>query len=117
MFAEKARWELPKNGAINRSGKQHPTKEVQYAFLPLLSNNSNKVCWRCKNELISDVILNINTPEVAEQKKKIKLKSNIHQLCTGTGWREKERRMIRNKIMKINVWVYNRNLTTNATIP
>ena len=63
---EKARWELHKNASsvLNKSWKQHPTKQQLYCHLPPIPQTIQgkwtkhaEHCWRTKDELISNFLL------------------------------------------------------------
>ena len=94
---------------LNKSWKQHPTKQQLYGHLPPISQTIRERrtrhaghCWRSKDELISDVLLWTPThgyPSVGRP-----AKTYIHQLCEDTdchledlphamadrdGWRER----------------------------
>ena len=63
-YREKARWQLHKNDTMNKSWKQHLTKQQLYSHLPPTEKNIQirwmrhvGHCWRNKNELISNILL------------------------------------------------------------
>ena len=78
-------------GAIlNKSWRQHPTKQQLYGHLPPITKTI-KVrqtrhaghCWRCRDEFISDVLL--WTPSYGRAKAGWPARTYIQQLCEDTG--------------------------------
>ena len=75
---------------LNKSWRQHPTKQQLYGHLPLITKTI-KVrrtrhaghCWRSRDELISDVLL--WTPSHARAKAGGQARTYIQKLCEDTG--------------------------------
>ena len=91
---------------LNKSWKQHPTKQQLYGYLPLFSKTiqvrRTRHCWRSKDELISDVLLWTSTHRRASDGRPAK--NYLYKLCADIGWRlenlqeamrERERERIR----------------------
>ena len=81
-------------GILNKSWKQHPTRQQLYGHLPLITKTIQTRrtrpaghCWRSKDELISDVLL--WTPAYGRAKAgrpaRTYIHTYIHQLCEDTG--------------------------------
>ena len=80
---------------LNKSWRQHPTKHQLYGHLPPITKTIQVRrtthaghCWRCRDELISDVLLWTPPPppHMAEQKQDDQLeRTYIQQLCEDTG--------------------------------
>ena len=78
-------------GAIlNRFWRQHPTRHQLYGHLPLITKTIQVrrtrhagLCWRSKDELISDVLL--CTPAYGQAKAGRPARTYIQQLCEDTG--------------------------------
>ena len=75
---------------LNKSWKQHPTKQQLYGHLHLISKTiwirwTRHVghCWRNKDELISDVLL--WTPFLGRVSVRQPARTYLQQLCTDTG--------------------------------
>ena len=75
---------------LNKSWRQHPTKQQRYGHLPPITKTI-KVrrtrraghCWRSRDELISDVLL--LTPSYGWAKAGRPARTYIQQLCENTG--------------------------------
>ena len=75
---------------LNKSWRQHPTKQQLYGHLPSITKNI-KIrrtrhaghCWRCWDELISDELL--WTPSHGRAKEGWLARTSIQQLCADTG--------------------------------
>ena len=74
---------------LNRSWRQHPTKQQLYGHLPPITKTIQirrtrhaGHCWRSKDELISDVLL--WTPSHGRAKARRPARTNIQQLCEDT---------------------------------
>ena len=75
---------------LNKSWRQHPTKQQLYGHLPLI-RKTIKIrqtrhvghCWRSMDELISDVLL--WTPSHGRAKAGRPVQTYIQQLCVDTG--------------------------------
>ena len=75
---------------LNKSWRQHPTKQQLYGHLPPITK-AIKVrrtrhagyCWRSRDELISDVLL--WTPSYGREKARRPARTYIQQLCKDTG--------------------------------
>ena len=75
---------------LNKSWRQHPTKQQLYGHLPPITKNI-KIrrtrhaghCWRSRDELISDVLQ--WTPSHGRAKAGRPARTHIHQLCIDTG--------------------------------
>ena len=75
---------------LNKSWKQHPTKQQLYGHLPLTTKTIQirrtrhaRHCWRSKDELISDVLL--WTPSHGRVKAERPARTYIQQLYADTG--------------------------------
>ena len=75
---------------LNKSWRQHPTKQQLYAYLPPITKTIQVRrtrhagrCWRSKDELISDILL--YTPSHGWEKAGRPGRIYIQQLCTNTG--------------------------------
>ena len=80
---------------LNKSWKQHPTREQLYGYLPPISQTIQVRrtrhaghCWRSKGELISDVLLWKPTHGNASVGRPAR--TYIDQLCKDTGCSEEE---------------------------
>ena len=76
---------------LNKSWKQHPTKQQLYGLLPLIMKTIKvrwtrhvKHCWRSKDELISNILL--WTPSHGWAKAGWPSRTYIQQLCADTGY-------------------------------
>ena len=76
---------------LNKSWRQHPTKEQLYAHLPSITKTIQVRrtrraghCWGSKHELISDILL--WTPSHGRTKAGRLARTYIQQLCTDTGY-------------------------------
>ena len=74
---------------LNKSWRQHPTKQQLYGHLPPITKTikirrTRHVghCWRCRDELISDILL--WTPSHGRVKAGRPARTYIHQLCADT---------------------------------
>ena len=75
---------------LNKSWWQHPTRHQMYGHLPPITKTTQVRwtrhaghCWRCRDELISDVLL--WTPTYGQAKTGKPARTYIHQLCEDTG--------------------------------
>ena len=75
---------------LNKSRKQHPTKQQLYGHLPpttktikIKRNRHAGHCWRSRDELISDVLL--WTPSHGREKAGWSTRTYLQQLCDDTG--------------------------------
>ena len=75
---------------LNKSWKQHPTKQQLYSQLPPISKTSlikwtrhEGHCWRTKDKLISDVLL--STPSCRWARVGQPARLYLQQLCDDTG--------------------------------
>ena len=75
---------------LNKSWRQHPTKQQLYSHLPLITKTTQVkrtrhagYCWRSRDELISDVLLWI--PTYGRAKAGLPARTYIQQLCEDTG--------------------------------
>ena len=75
---------------LNKSWGQHPTKQQLYRHLPPISKTIQTrrarhtvYCWRCKGELISDVLL--WTPSHGWTRFGRPARTYLQQFCTDTG--------------------------------
>ena len=76
---------------LNKSWKQHPTKQQLYGHRPPITKTI-KIrrtrhaghCWRSRNELIRDVLL--WTPSQGQAKAGRTARTYIQQLCVDTGY-------------------------------
>ena len=75
---------------LNKSWRQHPTKQKQYGYLKHISKTIQVIrtrhaghCWRSKDKLISDVILWIRSH--GRGKAGRPARKYIQQLCANTG--------------------------------
>ena len=76
---------------LNKSWRQHPTKQQLYCHLPLITKTIQVRrtrhaghCWRSRDELISDVLL--WTPTHGQAKAGRPAQTYIQQLCEDTGY-------------------------------
>ena len=75
---------------LNKSWRQHPTKQQLYGHLPPITKTI-KVrrtrhaghCWGSSDELISDVLL--RTPSQSQAKERRPARTSIQQICKDTG--------------------------------
>ena len=75
---------------LNKSWRQHPTKQQLYGYLPPIMKTI-KIrwtrhaghCWRSRDEHISDVLL--WTPSYGRAKEGCPVRTYIQQLCADTG--------------------------------
>ena len=75
---------------LNKSWRQHPTKQQLYGYLPPIAKTI-KIrrtrhaghCWRSRDELINDVLL--WTPSHGREKAGRLARTYIQQLCVDTG--------------------------------
>ena len=91
-IGEEARRQLHKNAAsnIHNSWRQHPTKHQLYGDLPPIAKTiqvrrtrHGGHCWRCRENLISDVLL--WTPTYGRTKAGWPARTYTQQLCEDTG--------------------------------
>ena len=75
---------------LNKSWRQHPTKQNLYGYLPPITKTIQVRqtrhaghCWRSKDELISDVLL--WTPAYGQAKARRPARTYIQQLCEDMG--------------------------------
>ena len=75
---------------MNKSWRQHPTKQQLYGYLPHITKSIKvrqtrhaRHCWRSRDELISDVLL--WTPSHGRAKAGRPAQTNIDQLFEDTG--------------------------------
>ena len=75
---------------LNKSRRQHPTKQQLYGHLPAVTKTIKvrrtrhaEHCWRCKDKLISDVLR--WTPSQGRAKTGRPALTYIQQLCADTG--------------------------------
>ena len=75
---------------LNKSWKQHPTKQQLYSHRPPITktikvrrSRHEGHCWRSRDELISDVLL--WTPSYGRAKAGRPARNYIQQLCADTG--------------------------------
>ena len=75
---------------LNKSWQQHPTRHQLYGHLPPITKTIQLRrtrhaghCWRCRDELISDVLL--WTPTHGRAKEGWPARTYIQQLCEDTG--------------------------------
>ena len=80
---------------LNKSWRQHPTKQQLYGHLPPLTKTikirrtrHTGHCWRSRDELISDLLL--WTPSYERAKAGRPARTYIQQLCADTGCRPDE---------------------------
>ena len=76
---------------LNKSWRQHPTKQKLYGHLPPIMETIKvrwtrhaRHCWRSQNKLISDILLWI--PSHGQAKAGRPASTYIQQLCADTGW-------------------------------
>ena len=76
---------------LNKSWRQHSTKQQLYVYLPLIVKTIQVRrtrhawhCWRSKEELINDVLL--WTPSHGQAKAGQPARTYIQQLCANTGF-------------------------------
>ena len=74
----------------NKSWRQHPTKQQLYGHLPPITKTIQVRrtghaghCWRCRDELISDILL--WTPSHGRAMARWPARTYIQQLCADTG--------------------------------
>ena len=74
---------------LNKSWRQHPTKQQLYGYLPLITKTIQVRqtrhaghCWRSRDELISDILL--WTPSHGQAKAGRPAQTYIQQLCVDT---------------------------------
>ena len=82
-------------GILNRSWRQHPSKQQLYGHLPPITKTIQirrtrhvRHCWRSRDELISDVLL--WTPSHGRAKAGRSTRTYIQQLCEDTGCRPED---------------------------
>ena len=75
---------------LNKSWRQHPTRHQLYAHLPSITKNIQVrwnshagLCWRSRDEFISDVLL--WTPTYGQARAGQPARTYIQQLCEDTG--------------------------------
>ena len=75
---------------LNKSRRQHPTKHQLYGHLPPITKTTQVRwtrhaghCWRCRDELISNVLL--CTPSHGRAKAGRLVRTHIKELCVDTG--------------------------------
>ena len=75
---------------LNKSWKQHPTKQLLYSHLPLITKTIQVrrirhagLSWRSRDELVSDMLL--WTPSHRRVKAGCPARTYIQQLCADTG--------------------------------
>ena len=72
---------------LNKSWRQHPTKQLLYGHLPPITKaiqvRRTRLCWRSKDELISDVLPWIASHGRANAERSPR--AYIQQLCADTG--------------------------------
>ena len=75
---------------LNKSWRQHPTKQQLYGHLPFITKTikirrtrTAGHCWRSRDERISDVLL--WTPSHGRAKARRPARTYIQQLCADTG--------------------------------
>ena len=75
---------------LNKSWRQHPTKQQLYGHLPLITKaiqvkrtRHAEHCWRSRDELINDILL--WTPSHGRAKAGQPARTHIQQLCTDMG--------------------------------
>ena len=80
---------------LNKSWRQHPTKQQLYGHLPPITKTiqvrrtrHTGHCWRNRDEIISDVLL--WTPSHGRAKAGGPARTYIEQLCEDTGWSPKD---------------------------
>ena len=77
---------------LNKSWRQHPTKQQLYSHLPPITKTIKvrhaRQCWRTRDELISDVLL--WTPSHGREKAVQPARTYIQQLCEDTGCRPED---------------------------
>ena len=80
---------------LNKSWRQHPTKQQQYGHLPPITktiqvrrNRYTGHCWRSRDELVSHVLL--WTPAHGRAKAGRPARTYIQQLCANTGCSRKQ---------------------------
>ena len=74
---------------LNKSWRQHPTKQQLYGYLPPVTKTIKVTrtrqvghCWRCRDELVSDILL--GTPLPGREKDGRPAWTYIQQLCVDT---------------------------------
>ena len=75
---------------LNKSWRQHPTKQQLYSYLPPITKTIHVRrtrhaghCWRSRDELISDILL--WTPSHVRGRSRRPARTYIQQLCEDTG--------------------------------
>ena len=75
---------------LNKSWRQHPTKQQQYGHLPSITKTIQvrrtrhaEHCWRSRDELISDILLLL--PSYGPAKTGRPARTYVQQLCADTG--------------------------------
>ena len=73
---------------LNKSWRQHPTKQLLYGHLPPITKRIRQTrhaghCWRSRNELIRDVLL--ETPSHSRAKAGRPARTYLQQFCVDTG--------------------------------
>ena len=103
---------------LNKSWRQHPTKQQLYGHLPPITKTIQVRqtrhaghCWRSKDELISNILLWTPSHECAKARRPAR--TYIQQLCANTGyspedllgamndrdgWQERVRDMMKKKL-------------------
>ena len=78
------------HAVVNKSWKQHPTKQHLYSHSSLISQTIQERqarhdghCWRSKDKLISDILLRM--PSDRRTNVSWPAETYIHQLCVNTG--------------------------------
>ena len=76
---------------LNKSWRQHPTKQLLYSYLPLITKTIQfrwtrhaDHCWRSKDELISNILL--WTPSHGRAKAGRPARTYLLELCANTGY-------------------------------
>ena len=118
---------------LNKSKRQHPTKQQLYSYLPPVTKTIKirwtrhaRHWWRSRNELVSDVLL--WTPSQRRAKAGCPARTYIHQLCADTGCspedlpkamddRERWRERVRNiHADNVTLWWWGCELVTNLWV-
>ena len=75
---------------LNKSWRQHPTKQQPYGYLPLITKTIQVRrtrhaghCWRSRDELISDILQRTLSHERTKAERPAR--TYIQQLCANTG--------------------------------
>ena len=104
---------------LNRSWRQHPTKQQLYGRLPPITKTIQVRrtrhaghCWRSRDELISDVLL--WTPAHGREKAGRPARTYIQQLCEDTGYSPEDlpEAMNDRKKWRERVWIIRASGTT-----